>query len=96
MDMYLVPVYQKECKVNQVAEKREWSPPDNYDRDCTAYNPLTASIEHIFEVNKERPPWSMNLGHDGPDKILNHLDKLSSNNWVWVETLKRCRPLINR
>lgn len=46
------PIYRKECKVNQVEEKREWSPPDSYDIGSTVDTPLAASTKHIFEVNK--------------------------------------------
>ncbi|XP_074342880.1 uncharacterized protein LOC141680595 [Apium graveolens] len=34
--------------------RREWIPPSNYERRVNNYPPLTASIDHIFEVNKDR------------------------------------------
>lgn len=34
-----------------MATKKNWSPPENYEKKYFVYTPLT-SIEHIFEVNK--------------------------------------------
>ncbi|XP_074356018.1 uncharacterized protein LOC141695691 [Apium graveolens] len=41
-------------RVNAVNMRREWSPPSNYERRVSNYTPLAASIDHIFEVNKDR------------------------------------------
>ncbi|XP_074366739.1 uncharacterized protein LOC141707460 [Apium graveolens] len=41
-------------RVNAVSSRREWSPPSNYERRVSNYTPLAASIDHIFEVNKDR------------------------------------------
>ncbi|KAL8155584.1 hypothetical protein AgCh_000826 [Apium graveolens] len=41
-------------RVNAVGSRREWSPPSNYERRVSNYTPLAASIDHIFEVNKDR------------------------------------------
>ncbi|XP_074361290.1 uncharacterized protein LOC141701558 [Apium graveolens] len=34
--------------------RREWSPPSNCEKRVRNYTPLAASIDHIFEVNKDR------------------------------------------
>ncbi|XP_074374786.1 uncharacterized protein LOC141715207 [Apium graveolens] len=39
-------------RVNATTTRREWSPPSSYDNRASRYTPLAASIEHIFEVNK--------------------------------------------
>ncbi|XP_074370499.1 uncharacterized protein LOC141711714 [Apium graveolens] len=41
-------------QVNATTTRREWSPPSSYDHRASRYTPLAASIEHIFEVNKNR------------------------------------------
>ncbi|XP_074324202.1 uncharacterized protein LOC141661118 [Apium graveolens] len=41
-------------RVNVVNVRREWSPPSNYEKRVSNYTPLAASIDHIFEVNKDR------------------------------------------
>ncbi|XP_074351661.1 uncharacterized protein LOC141690789 [Apium graveolens] len=41
-------------KVNTVNTRREWSPPLKYEKRVRNYTPLAASIDHIFEVNKDR------------------------------------------
>ncbi|XP_074324018.1 uncharacterized protein LOC141660939 [Apium graveolens] len=41
-------------RVNTVNTRRGWSPPSNYDYRASRYMPLVTSIEHIFEVNKNR------------------------------------------
>ncbi|XP_074326858.1 uncharacterized protein LOC141664805 [Apium graveolens] len=41
-------------RVNTANTRRGWSPPSNYDYRTSRYTPLVASIEHIFEVNKNR------------------------------------------
>ncbi|XP_074377474.1 uncharacterized protein LOC141718996 [Apium graveolens] len=41
-------------RVNVVNVRREWSPPPNYEKRVSNYTLLAASIDHIFEVNKER------------------------------------------
>ncbi|XP_074376857.1 uncharacterized protein LOC141718373 [Apium graveolens] len=41
-------------RVNTMTTRREWSPPSKYDYRTSRYMPLAASIEHIFEVNKNR------------------------------------------
>ncbi|XP_074348919.1 uncharacterized protein LOC141687513 [Apium graveolens] len=40
--------------VNDVNVRRELSPPSNYEKRVSNYTPLAASIDHIFEVNKDR------------------------------------------
>ncbi|XP_074350574.1 uncharacterized protein LOC141689939 [Apium graveolens] len=40
--------------VNPTTTRREWSISSNYDYRTTQYTPLATSIEHIFEVNKNR------------------------------------------
>ncbi|XP_074356772.1 uncharacterized protein LOC141696542 [Apium graveolens] len=41
-------------RVNATITRMEWSPPSSYNRRMGRYMPLAASIEHIFEVNKNR------------------------------------------
>ncbi|XP_074355958.1 uncharacterized protein LOC141695623 [Apium graveolens] len=41
-------------RVNTTDTRRGWSPPSNYDYRTCWYTPFSASIEHIFEVNKNR------------------------------------------
>ncbi|XP_074352551.1 uncharacterized protein LOC141691688 [Apium graveolens] len=41
-------------RVNTANTRRVWSPPSNYDYRTSRYTPLVASIEHIFEVNKNK------------------------------------------
>ncbi|XP_074337352.1 uncharacterized protein LOC141674544 [Apium graveolens] len=41
-------------RVNTTTTRREWSPPLSYDYRASRYMPLAASVEHIFEVNKNR------------------------------------------
>ncbi|XP_074352368.1 uncharacterized protein LOC141691537 [Apium graveolens] len=41
-------------RVNTTTTRREWSPPSSYDHRASRYTPLVASIEHIFEVNKNK------------------------------------------
>ncbi|XP_074362038.1 uncharacterized protein LOC141702243 [Apium graveolens] len=41
-------------RVNVVNVRREWSPPSNYEKRVSNDTPLTTSIDHIFEVNKDR------------------------------------------
>ncbi|XP_074359606.1 uncharacterized protein LOC141699620 [Apium graveolens] len=41
-------------RVNATTTRREWSPPSSYDHRASRYTPLAASIEHIFQVNKNR------------------------------------------
>ncbi|XP_074337465.1 uncharacterized protein LOC141674658 [Apium graveolens] len=41
-------------RVNTTSTRGGWSPPSNYDYRTSRYTPLVASIEHIFEVNKNR------------------------------------------
>ncbi|XP_074366063.1 uncharacterized protein LOC141707007 [Apium graveolens] len=57
-DRSLSPVYRRNARspnrVNTVNTRREWSPPSNYKRRVSNFTPLAASIDHIFEVNKER------------------------------------------
>ncbi|XP_074346717.1 uncharacterized protein LOC141685520 [Apium graveolens] len=57
-DRSLSPDYRRNARspnrVNTVSSRREWSPPSNYKRRVSNYTPLAASIDHIFEVNKDR------------------------------------------
>ncbi|XP_074365409.1 uncharacterized protein LOC141706557 [Apium graveolens] len=57
-DRSLSPDYRRNARspnsVNTVSSRREWSPPSNYERRVSNYTPLAASINHIFEVNKDR------------------------------------------
>ncbi|XP_074336440.1 uncharacterized protein LOC141673585 [Apium graveolens] len=57
-DRSLSPRYRRSSRtpnrVNTTTMRREWSPPSNYDYRTSRYTPLAASIEHIFEVNKNR------------------------------------------
>ncbi|XP_074336767.1 uncharacterized protein LOC141673938 [Apium graveolens] len=52
------PRYRKSSRspnrVNTTTTRREWSPPSNYDYRVSRYTPLAVSIEHIFEVNRNR------------------------------------------
>ncbi|XP_074355666.1 uncharacterized protein LOC141695308 [Apium graveolens] len=52
-------------RVNTTNTRRGWSPPSNYDYRTSRYMPLVASIEHIFEVNKNiglfRKPEALSL-----------------------------------
>ncbi|XP_074342148.1 uncharacterized protein LOC141679583 [Apium graveolens] len=41
-------------RVNTASTRRGWSPPSNYDYRTSRYTPLVASIEHIYEVNKNK------------------------------------------
>ncbi|XP_074347173.1 uncharacterized protein LOC141686005 [Apium graveolens] len=41
-------------RVNALNVRREWSPPSNYKKRVSNYTPLAASIDHIFEVKKDR------------------------------------------
>ncbi|XP_074373999.1 uncharacterized protein LOC141714375 [Apium graveolens] len=41
-------------RVNTASTRRGWSPPSNYDYRTGRYTPLVASIEHIYEVNKNK------------------------------------------
>ncbi|XP_074346775.1 uncharacterized protein LOC141685582 [Apium graveolens] len=41
-------------RVNAVNVRREWNPQSNYEKRVSNYTPLAASIDHIFEVNKDR------------------------------------------
>ncbi|XP_074378162.1 uncharacterized protein LOC141719683 [Apium graveolens] len=41
-------------RVNTVNTRREWIPPSNYEKRVNNYTPLVASIDHIFEVNKDK------------------------------------------
>ncbi|XP_074374505.1 uncharacterized protein LOC141714907 [Apium graveolens] len=41
-------------RVNTANTMRGWSPPSNYDYRTSRYTPLVASIEHIYEVNKNK------------------------------------------
>ncbi|XP_074326752.1 uncharacterized protein LOC141664696 [Apium graveolens] len=57
-DRYPSPRYRRSSRspnrVNTTTMRREWSPPSQYDYRTSRYTPLAASIEHIFEVNKNR------------------------------------------
>ncbi|XP_074375469.1 uncharacterized protein LOC141717278 [Apium graveolens] len=57
-DRSLSPRYRKSSRspdrVNTANTRRGWSPPSNYDYRTSRYTPLVVSIEHIFEVNKNR------------------------------------------
>ncbi|XP_074342007.1 uncharacterized protein LOC141679404 [Apium graveolens] len=52
------PEYQQNARspnrVNDLSMRREWSPLLNYEKRVSNYTPLAASIDHIFEVNKDR------------------------------------------
>ncbi|XP_074363975.1 uncharacterized protein LOC141704675 [Apium graveolens] len=71
-DRFVSPDYRRNARspnrVNIVNTQREWSPPSNYEKRVSNYTPLAASIDHIFEVNKER----------GIFKKLNHLTSWQS------------------
>ncbi|XP_074347295.1 uncharacterized protein LOC141686137 [Apium graveolens] len=41
-------------RINATIVRSEWSPPSIYNNRTSGYTPLAASIEHIFEVNKNR------------------------------------------
>ncbi|XP_074374423.1 uncharacterized protein LOC141714827 [Apium graveolens] len=41
-------------RINTASTRRGWSPPSNYDYRTSWYTPLVASIEHIYEVNKNK------------------------------------------
>ncbi|XP_074377457.1 uncharacterized protein LOC141718978 [Apium graveolens] len=41
-------------RVNIASTRRGWSPPSNYDYRTSRYTPLVTSIEHIYEVNKNK------------------------------------------
>ncbi|XP_074346599.1 uncharacterized protein LOC141685395 [Apium graveolens] len=41
-------------RVNTASTRRGWSPPLNYDYWTSRYTPLVTSIEHIYEVNKNK------------------------------------------
>ncbi|XP_074336442.1 uncharacterized protein LOC141673588 [Apium graveolens] len=57
-DRSVSPDYRRNARspnrVNTVNTRREWRPPSNYERRVSNYTPLAASIDHIFEVNKDR------------------------------------------
>ncbi|XP_074377549.1 uncharacterized protein LOC141719065 [Apium graveolens] len=57
-DRYPSPRYRRSIRilnrVNAITVRREWSPPSSYDSRTSGYTPLATSIEHIFEVNKNR------------------------------------------
>ncbi|XP_074336792.1 uncharacterized protein LOC141673965 [Apium graveolens] len=57
-DRSLSPRYRRSSRspnrVNATTTRREWSPPSSYDHRASRYMPLAVSIEHIFEVNKNR------------------------------------------
>ncbi|XP_074347037.1 uncharacterized protein LOC141685858 [Apium graveolens] len=57
-DISVSPDYRRNARspnrVNTLNTRREWSPPSNYERRISNYTPLAASIDHIFEVNKDR------------------------------------------
>ncbi|XP_074342822.1 uncharacterized protein LOC141680517 [Apium graveolens] len=57
-DRSVSPDYRRNARspnrVNVVNTRREWSPPSKYERRVSNYTPLAASIDHIFEVNKDR------------------------------------------
>lgn len=40
--------------MHSATTKRNWNPPIGYDQKPNKYTPLAASIEHIYEVNKEK------------------------------------------
>ncbi|XP_074336593.1 uncharacterized protein LOC141673751 [Apium graveolens] len=58
MDRSPSPRYKRSIRspdrVNTASTRRGWSPPSNYDYRTSRYTPLVASIEHIFEVNKNK------------------------------------------
>ncbi|XP_074328017.1 uncharacterized protein LOC141665929 [Apium graveolens] len=41
-------------RVNTASRRRGWSPPSNYDYRTSRYIPLVTSIDHIYEVNKNK------------------------------------------
>ncbi|XP_074336041.1 uncharacterized protein LOC141673207 [Apium graveolens] len=57
-DRSVSPDYRRNARstnrVNTVSTRREWSPPSNYEKRVSNYTPMVASIDHIFEVNKDR------------------------------------------
>ncbi|XP_074323058.1 uncharacterized protein LOC141660003 [Apium graveolens] len=57
-DRSMRPDYQRNARspnrVNAVNTQREWSPPSNYEKRVSNYTPLAVSIDHIFEVNKDK------------------------------------------
>ncbi|XP_074373772.1 uncharacterized protein LOC141714133 [Apium graveolens] len=57
-DRSVSPDYRRNARtpnrMNTVDTQREWIPPSNYERRVSNYTPLAASIDHIFEVNKDR------------------------------------------
>ncbi|XP_074356058.1 uncharacterized protein LOC141695733 [Apium graveolens] len=56
-DRSVSPDYRRNARspnrVNTLNTWREWSPSSNYKRRVSNYTPLSASIDHIFEVNKD-------------------------------------------
>ncbi|XP_074342206.1 uncharacterized protein LOC141679666 [Apium graveolens] len=57
-DRSAIPDYRRNARipnrVNALNVQRELSPPSNYEKRVSNYTPLAASIDHIFEVNKDR------------------------------------------
>ncbi|XP_074346609.1 uncharacterized protein LOC141685405 [Apium graveolens] len=41
-------------RINTASTRRGWSPPSNYDYRTSRYTPLVASIDHIYEVNRNK------------------------------------------
>ncbi|XP_074356707.1 uncharacterized protein LOC141696466 [Apium graveolens] len=52
------PRYRKDSRspdrINTASTRRGWSPPSNYDYRTSRYTPLVASIDHIYEVNRNK------------------------------------------
>ncbi|XP_074362906.1 uncharacterized protein LOC141703225 [Apium graveolens] len=41
-------------RINTTSTRRGWSPPSNYDYKTSRYTPLVTSIDHIYEVNRNK------------------------------------------